>query len=635
MRGCTRSGAEAGLQAGRKRPSWGGHLALVAALALCAALALPAVAAASTPTVIEGKLTEAAAAKAGIAKLCATASKVGREFERYEGVTNTEGRYKIVFLPAGEYKVEFHSCLEEERNFAPRYYNETAEGTSEATKATVVKVAAEKTVAGVDAEMKLGAEITGRVLTASSAPIEEACVFAFEAGNKEGGEPVALKFSGMGESKKGGEYTLRGLATGSYVIEYAGCSEANVVAAFFDENGSEKRTSAIASASKVPVNAEVEPVAPRTLPEVSLEAGGEIEGTITESEGHPVHAPLCISASPTTTPPGGQEGFAGAFAFAQAGSYKLIGLATGSYDLEVEECVEEEPGMTHLWATQYYSGAAGPTEATPVSVSSGHEPPSVSTADFRLVKVGAVRPASTAAPAITGTPALGQTLTCSSGGWSGTPAPSFAYQWLRDGAAIAAANGSTYVVQAADEGKSLACEVTATNEAGSAAASSASVQVPVSPPAKPSSSPPATKESPPPPPAKPGVAVGAGAGAVKGGVARLALRCTGAGACKGRIKLVEKVVRVLKRHGRRRRRVVSVLLGRAAFSIAAGAKKTIEVRLTRKAARLIMKAGRRGLHVSLIGPGVHRRTLLLKLAAKRRSRRGKPGGKGKLGKRRR
>jgi hypothetical protein len=87
-------------------------------------------------------------------------------------------------------------------------------------------------------------------------------------------------------------------------------------------------------------------------------------------------------------------------------------------------------------------------------------------------------PANTGAPTISGTAQLGQTLSCSTGSWTGNPAPSFSYQWLRDGSAIGGAAGSTYAVQAADQGHTLACEVIASNSAGKQAATSLEVTIP-------------------------------------------------------------------------------------------------------------------------------------------------------------
>jgi hypothetical protein len=90
----------------------------------------------------------------------------------------------------------------------------------------------------------------------------------------------------------------------------------------------------------------------------------------------------------------------------------------------------------------------------------------------------AVTPINTSAPVASGTPALGQTLSCSNGSWSGYPPPTFNYEWLRDGTPIGGASTSAYVVQAADQGHGLSCQVTASNSAGSESATSNTLQVP-------------------------------------------------------------------------------------------------------------------------------------------------------------
>ena len=97
--------------------------------------------------------------------------------------------------------------------------------------------------------------------------------------------------------------------------------------------------------------------------------------------------------------------------------------------------------------------------------------------DYVRAYTPATPPANTAAPVMTGTPEVGQTLSCSSGSWSGNPAPSLAYEWLRDDAAIPGASSPTYVLQVGDARHELGCRVTATNPAGSISAASGTLLV--------------------------------------------------------------------------------------------------------------------------------------------------------------
>jgi len=88
-------------------------------------------------------------------------------------------------------------------------------------------------------------------------------------------------------------------------------------------------------------------------------------------------------------------------------------------------------------------------------------------------------PANTTAPTASGSPAVGQTLTCTQGAWSGDQPLTFAYQWLRDGTAIASATATTYPVASSDAGHQLSCQVTAHNVYATATATSAALTVPV------------------------------------------------------------------------------------------------------------------------------------------------------------
>lgn len=95
-----------------------------------------------------------------------------------------------------------------------------------------------------------------------------------------------------------------------------------------------------------------------------------------------------------------------------------------------------------------------------------------------------VTPSSTAAPAVTGTPKVGQVLTVSNGTWNHVPT-GYAYSWQRCASATGAAcsavrdqTASTYTVTRDDVGKFLIASVTATSLNGTSQASTAAaVQV--------------------------------------------------------------------------------------------------------------------------------------------------------------
>jgi hypothetical protein len=74
-------------------------------------------------------------------------------------------------------------------------------------------------------------------------------------------------------------------------------------------------------------------------------------------------------------------------------------------------------------------------------------------------------PQNSTPPSVTGSPVSGATLTCDPGTWTGAPT-TFAFSWLRDGAAIPGQSAATYLVVAADVGATLSCRVVAGNAGG-------------------------------------------------------------------------------------------------------------------------------------------------------------------------
>ena len=97
--------------------------------------------------------------------------------------------------------------------------------------------------------------------------------------------------------------------------------------------------------------------------------------------------------------------------------------------------------------------------------------------------ISASPPANTAPPTVTGTAQEGQTLSVTTGSWTGTPPLSYGYQWrdcdLSTGACadVAGATTATYTPGPTDVGFALAARVTAANSGGSTSADSAPTAV--------------------------------------------------------------------------------------------------------------------------------------------------------------
>jgi hypothetical protein len=85
----------------------------------------------------------------------------------------------------------------------------------------------------------------------------------------------------------------------------------------------------------------------------------------------------------------------------------------------------------------------------------------------------AVAPSNTVAPVVSGTKTQGQTLSCTTGTWDGSPTPTYTYQWQRDVLGdlnygdIGSATASTYLLTSSDPGCNIRCVVTGTNASGS------------------------------------------------------------------------------------------------------------------------------------------------------------------------
>lgn len=124
------------------------------------------------------------------------------------------------------------------------------------------------------------------------------------------------------------------------------------------------------------------------------------------------------------------------------------------------------------------AGASSITHTIVAAVAAGQSA-TVDVSDMRCVlriPAPATAPANTVAPVVSGSSTVGGTAAVSTGTWTGSPAPTYAYQWQLNGANISGQTASSITVPN-NAGAALRCVVTATNSAGSASANSNAVTI--------------------------------------------------------------------------------------------------------------------------------------------------------------
>jgi Carboxypeptidase regulatory-like domain len=531
----------------------------LAVLVGCIALfAVAPVAAAQATATVEGTVTAVkGGALVGI-EVTATSENGGGSVSE---ATKAGGAYKIANLSAGGYTVSF-------RDLAAKYADQS--------KSTFLS---EGTTSTIDAAMQEAGTISGRVTSAAT-------------GGALGGVQVRVDdLDGTGEEEHfattdaEGEYTVADLPPGEYMIEFVPNSGTGFQ--------SQSTTTTLGEGETKNVSA-------------ALKEGGKISGTVTDAVTHGGLAKIEVCAF------GSSDG-GGCASTGANGAYTVTGLSTGSYKVSFfwEFSKAENKACEHAaqcppkYITQYFNDQPSEATANAVGATEGS-----TTSGINAAMVPAA-PANTALPVVSGKPTVGDLLACSSGSWTGestlaltvgwpltTP---FAYQWLRDGGAIAGATSTAYLVQTADVGHSLACEVAATTAAGHASARSNPVAVTL-----------------------PAVTVSSAKLVVSGSSARVPIACANA-ACAGTIELTGKVA--VKGKGKKKAKQKTVVLGKGSYSLAAGKKATITVRLAAAGKSALAKAkghklsGKAG--VTVTGGLTVQKSVVLSEAAKKPKHKGK------------
>ncbi|MDQ3156850.1 MAG: carboxypeptidase regulatory-like domain-containing protein [Actinomycetota bacterium] len=383
---------------------------------------------------IKGKVTKpggAALANIGVDALQQSGPGGDWEYVAYTQ-SKVDGTYDVSGLAAGTYRLEFTDYVNEV------YATEFFDNKSNISSATDVPVTTGGTVTGKNAILELGSSISGTV--------------SFPNGSADYGfdgivtvvDIPSGDFAGFAETTPDEpDYTVSGLAAGSYRVEFGRIGGPSVAAAQFYDGVDESAGPAAATPVALAIGQD------RTGINASLEEGGTIAGTVVDPMGDPV-AGCSVEAYTADGNLAAREGVTGG-----DGSFGITGLSTGSYKLVVN------PDKECAGVPRYYTGADGvlsgtESEGSTIAATLGE----TTNLDNDLVyKSAADVIDNTASPTVTGTPKVGETLTAEDGDW--TPSGvAFGYQWLADGAVISGATAKTYVPVAAVVDKKLSVKVT-------------------------------------------------------------------------------------------------------------------------------------------------------------------------------
>ncbi|MGA9285275.1 MAG: carboxypeptidase-like regulatory domain-containing protein [Solirubrobacteraceae bacterium] len=244
---------------------------------------------------------------------------------------NGGGDYTIMGLASGSYKVDFFAGREG-FNYLSQYFS----GKMSSKEANLVSVTAPNATGGVSAELHSGGQISGRVVGAAT----HAALAGIFVCAGQGGEGL---FSGCAETNSNGEYTIEGLDSGSYVVEFFPfLEEGDYLGQYYSGKTSESeanRVGVTAGSTTASINAELQP-------------GGGISGRVTDTSAHPLEK-IEVCAVETT-----DHVNSGCASTNGNGEYTIAGLPTSSYDVEFEATSEGANYERQFWNEKASSNEA-------------------------------------------------------------------------------------------------------------------------------------------------------------------------------------------------------------------------------------------------------------------------------------
>jgi len=548
------------------------RLGLAVLLGSLAALGLaPLALAAEAGGTIEGTIT----AEKGVPKApveVVVFHEIGGSYSRFTQTSTVAGGKYAVAVPLGTYKLEF---VPTDKAFAFAYYKAQAT----LAKAQPVPVL-EGATATASEEVQPGDTIRGQVKGEGAGGVAEAKINVYTAS----GELASTTTSGAE-----GSYEAISLPPAEYVVQV------------FEPIGSEfapRYYKAGFSFATADLLAFKEPQEVRQPSDIELQKQAVIEGTVLNSVTHQPVSGVTVAVLDSIEP-----NFDVSATTDSVGRYRVPGLPQGSFRL-----------------TYALYGEAGPIDYAPIESSAELTANQTLPGNIQLVPQP---PRATAGPVASGTPTVGQTLSCASGSWSGPPPITFLYRWLRDGVPVtAAAAANSYVVQAADQGHGLQCEVIASTSGGEAPARSNTlgVALPVGtgPPKGPVPGGPLVLPL-------PLVTISSSKVVFVTRVASASVSCSSLATCVGTVELTEQVL-VIRLKGKKvlARKRKTLLLATGSFAVKAGHTARVVLHLTKVGRTWLAQSHGRRLQGQLVasvhGGTTARRTVVFSERAPRRHR---------------
>lgn len=276
--------------------------------------------------------------------------------------TGAKGGYAISQLPPGQYQVEFNTGCGARGNWAPQFYPDQPNPND----AGVVAVGRGERVTGIDATMRRGATITGRVTSAAGRPLSKICVDVGSVGDAYFSDELGFPFGTQVQTGRDGRYRVSQLPAGRYAVLYSACHGTGYADRWFGGRPGAPDGDTV----------DVGPGATAAGIGEVLAPGGAISGTARTSAGRPV-ADDCEIATNLRT---GQQRYGGVFA--QGARYRIGGLPVGRYRVEFYDCAGG-PG----YQIQWFRGRGSPRSATAVRVTAGRTTRPV---DAGLLRGGAI-----------------------------------------------------------------------------------------------------------------------------------------------------------------------------------------------------------------------------------------------------